>query len=318
MPEPIIAVTGFTGFIGQRLSAHLRAKGYRVRGIVRRAITPEAHGIEIAQVGSIDGTTEWDDALYGVDAIVHLAARTHRINERDGGSLSDYQPLNVDGTKRLAAVAAVAGVRRMVFVSSIKVNGERTTDRPYFADDLPAPLNAYGISKRVAEEELMAVASTTGLEAVIVRPPLVYGRGAKGNFARLVNAVRRGVMLPLGSVENRRSLVAVDNLADMLTICVDHPGAANQTFLVSDGEDISTPELIRRIARIVGRQTRLLPVSPGALRFAGRLAGKGAEIDRLIGSLQVDIDKTRERLKWAPPLSVDEALRRAISKCLTP
>lgn len=313
MAEPRVAVTGVTGFVGRSLAKRLVAEGYHVRGLVRQWVDAPEHAQEVVRVGAVDGSTAWGEALAGIDVVVHLAARTHTIHERGGGDLAHYRPINVEGTRRLAEVATQSGVRRLVFVSSIKVNGERTSTRPFRAGDRPAPVDAYGISKWEAEQALREVAGKAGLEVVVVRPPLVYGPGAKGNFARLCRAVRRGVPLPLGAVDNRRSLVALDNLVDLLVRCVGHPGAPGQTFLVSDDHDLSTPELIRRIAQAMGKRAFLVPVPPGLLRITGRIAGRRAELDRLLGWLQVDQDHTRRTLDWGPPVTVDQALRRAVA-----
>jgi nucleoside-diphosphate-sugar epimerase len=289
------------------------AEGYHVRGIVRRAVNLPAFPMEVIQVGTVDGSTDWRQALAGVDVVIHLAARTHAVRERRGGDLADYRLVNVDGTRRLAEAAAQSGVRRIVFVSSIKVNGERTSGRPFQAGDVPAPEDAYGISKWEAEQVVAEVAGRAGLESVVIRPPLVYGPGAGGNFARLCQAIRRGFVLPLGAVDNRRSLVALDNLVDLIVSCVAHTAAPGGTFLVSDGEDISTPDLIRRIAEAMGTRARLLPVSPNVLRVAGHLTGRNAEIGRLLGSLQVDIEDTRQILDWAPAVTLDQGLQRALA-----
>ena len=313
MPESRLAVTGVTGFVGRCLAKRLVAEGYHVRGLVRRMVSLPGLPLEVVQVGAVDGSTDWGKSLAGIDVVVHLAARTHAVRERGEGDLADYRPVNVDGTRRLAEAAAQSGVRRLVFVSSIKVNGERTTSRPFLAGDRPAPQDAYAISKWEAEQVVYEVAGSAGLEAVVVRPPLVYGPGAKGNFARLCRAVRRGVPLPFGSVDNRRSLVALDNLVDLLVRCVGHHAAPGQTFLVSDGDDLSTPDMIRRIAQAMDKNALLLPVPSNLLRTAGRLTGREAELDRLLGWLQVDQEHTRQTLDWVPPVTVDQALQRAVA-----
>ncbi|QIT55910.1 SDR family oxidoreductase [Aquisalimonas sp. 2447] len=307
-----VLVTGCNGFVGDALVSGLAESGYSVRGAVRRH-NGRGGSFEQVAVGEVGGATDWQRAVAGVEAIIHLVARTHATGERGGGDLADYRPINVDGTRRLAEEAARAGVRRLVFVSSVKVNGERTTSEPFKASDTPAPEDAYGISKREAEQALAEVSARTGLEVVIVRPPLVYGPGVKGNFARLVKLVERGLPLPLGAVDNRRSLVALPNLVDLLVRCVEAPNAAGQTFLVSDGEDVSTPRLIRMLGEASGRRAPLVPVPTALLRLAGRLTGRSEQVDRLCGSLQVDISATREALGWTPPVQIKDALRDTVA-----
>ncbi len=271
------------------------------------------HGLPTVAVGDIHEATEWSAALNGCSTVVHLAARVHVMNERSSDPLREFRRTNVDGTLHLARQAARSGVRRFVFVSSIKVNGEATSaGHPFTAADAPAAGDAYGISKMEAEQGLPTIARDTGMEVVIVRPPLVYGPGVKANFASLMRAVQRGIPLPLGSVSNnRRSLVALDNLVDLLITCIHHPAAAGQTFLVSDGEDLSTTALIRRIGQAIGTPARLLPVPPALLELGAAVVGKRDMAQRLLGNLQVDITHTRTTLGWAPPISVDEGLRRA-------
>lgn len=245
--------------------------------------------------------------------MVHAAARVHMIGDSALDPADAYRAVNVDGTLCLARQSAVAGVRRFVFLSSIKVNGEETKlGRAFAAGDAPSPQDAYALSKAEAEAGLRALAAETGMEVVIVRPPLIYGPGVKANFLSLMRALRRGVPLPLGAVENnRRSLVALDNLVDLIVTCIDHPAAANQTFLVSDGEDLSTAGLLRRLAAAMGVPARLLPVPVSLLQGATAVLGKGEMMRRLCGNLQVDIEETRSVLGWRPPVNVDEGLRRA-------
>jgi UDP-glucose 4-epimerase len=273
-------------------------------------------------IGEIGPLTNWHGAFISirssqghietVDAVVHLAARVHVMQETTADPLAEFRRVNVQGTMNLARQAASAGVRRFVFVSSIKVNGEATQlGRPFMADDAPAPLDAYGVSKMEAEQGLREIASQTGMEVVIIRPPLVYGPGVKANFAAMMRWLKRGVPLPLGAIYNQRSLVALDNLVDLIVTCLTHPAAANQTFMVSDGEDVSTTELLRRMGQAMGHPARLLPVPASWLKVAAGLVGKGDVAQRLCGSLQVDISKTRELLGWVPPVSLDEGLRRA-------
>lgn len=260
-------------------------------------------------VGDLEATTDWRTALDGVDSVVHLAARVHVMQDTASDPLAEFRRVNVAGTLNLARQAALAGVRRLVFVSSVKVNGEGTMPgRPYTADDVPAPLDAYGVSKHEAEVGLREIAKATGLEITIIRPVLVYGPGVGANFLAMMRWLYRGVPLPLGAIHNRRSLIAVDNLADLILTCLDHPGAANQVFLASDGEDVSTTELLRRTAQALGKPERLLPVPVPLLNLAARLLGKQDFAQRLCGSLQVDIGKTRAMLEWTPPLSLQAGL----------
>jgi nucleoside-diphosphate-sugar epimerase len=266
-------------------------------------------------VGAVDGATDWTPALHGCTTVMHLAARVHVMAERASNPFLEFRRVNVDGTLNLGRQAAAAGVRRFVFVSSVKVNGESTSaNHPYTAADAPAPQDPYGISKMEAEQGLRQIAAGTGMEVVIIRPPLVYGPGVKANFASLIRAVQRGIPLPLGSVtHNRRSFVALDNLVDLLITCIDHPAAANQTFLVSDGEDLSTADLLRRLGHAMDKPARLFPVPPSLLQLGATLLGKGDMAQRLLGNLQVDISHTRNTLNWNPPVSVDEGLRRAVA-----
>ncbi|MES2480840.1 MAG: SDR family oxidoreductase [Pseudomonadota bacterium] len=301
----MILVTGATGFVGQALCAQLRARGLPLRAASRSA----AQGC--VAVGALDAHTDWTDALGGVDRVVHLAARVHVMDEQAADPLAEFRKTNALATERLARQAAAAGVRRFVFLSSIKVNGEHTAPgRPFSADDIPAPQDPYGISKLEAELALHRVAAETGMEICILRPPLVYGPGVRANFRSMMRWVARGVPLPLGAVRNQRSLVALDNLVDLIITCLDHPGAANQVLLAGDGEDLSTPQLLRRVAQALDTRARLVAVPPGLLQFLAGLAGKRAVVDRLCGSLQLDIGKTRRLLQWTPPVGIDTALRR--------
>jgi nucleoside-diphosphate-sugar epimerase len=250
----------------------------------------------------------------GVDVVIHLAARVHVMHDRSQDPLAAFMAVNAEGTRQLAEQAAAAGASRFIFVSSATVNGEQTRPgSPYTVADAPSPKDPYGESKWEAEKMLHEVASRTGLEIVIVRPPLVYGRDVKANFARLIGLVRRGVPLPLGAVDNRRSLVGLNNLVDLLVRCVHHPRAAGQTFLVSDGDDLSTPSLIRELGTAMGCPAKLFPVPVSILRLGGRLLGRTDEIGRLIESLQMDIRHTCETLEWRPPFSVQSELLRAVS-----
>ncbi len=310
MNKYAVAVTGATGFIGQALCTHLRSRGYMIVPAVRTLSTAD---VGTVAVGDIGPRTDWSKALAGIDCVIHCAARAHVLKETAAKPLEAFRVVNVGGTRRLAEQAAEMGVRRLVFLSSVGVLGVHTNGRsPFSASDPPAPSEPYGISKFEAEQVLWKIARDTGLEVVVVRPPLVYGPGVRANFLRLMQLVACGLPLPFGSVENSRSLVALDNLVDLIVRCVRHPAASGQTFLVSDGEDLSTPELIRRIAQSMGTKARLLPVPPPVLRMFGRLAGRHVEMERLLGSLQVDIEHTRQTLNWAPPVTVDQGLQRAV------
>lgn len=309
MSESIL-VTGASGFVGRRLTAVLAASGRPVRAAFRTvAPMAAAPGCESVAVGSLGADTDWRAALDAVSTVVHLAARVHVMRDTSGDPLAEFRRVNVAGTLSLARQAMQAGVRRFVFISSIKVNGEGTTPgQPYIADDRPAPLDAYGLSKHEAELGLLELARTTGLEVVIIRPVLVYGPGVGANFLAMMRWLYRGVPLPLGAIHNRRSLIALDNLVDLIVRCLDHPGAVNQIFLAGDGEDVSTTELLRRTANALGRPARLIPVPVPLLEMAARLLGKRDFSQRLCGSLQVDIGKTRSLLDWTPPLTLDAGL----------
>jgi nucleoside-diphosphate-sugar epimerase len=267
----------------------------------------------VVKVGNIDGNTDWINALTGISCVVHLAARVHIMRDSADDPLTEFRRVNTEGTLNLARQATTAGVRRFIYLSSIKVNGETTVpNRPFTPNNLAAPQDPYGISKHEAEVGLREIARTTGMQVIIIRPTLVYGKGAKGNFKSLMKLVARGFPLPLGSINNFRSFVGIDNLVDFIITCLEHPGAANETFMVSDGEDLSTPDLIRRMARAMNRPERLLPVPTFVLKAAAAMLGRRGMAQRLSGSLQVDISKSRQLLGWNPPFSVDEGLKRAV------
>ena len=307
-----VLVTGASGFVGGAVVRRLLAdRGVEVRAAVRRADVPLPEAAQQVHVGDLSGQTDWRLALRDVDAVVHAAARVHVMCDASADRLAEFRRVNVAGTMQLARQAAEAGVRRFVFLSSIKVNGEGTpAGRPYSAADVPAPVDPYGVSKREAEDGLRELAQASGMEVVIIRPVLVYGPGVKGNFRSLLRWVRNGVPLPLGAIRNRRSLVALDNLVDLIETTIRHPGAANQTFLVSDGDALSTTELLTRVAASLDRSARLVPVPAPVIELLARALGRREAAVRLCGSLEVDIDKTRALLDWRPPVAVDEALRR--------
>lgn len=310
-----VLVTGANGFVGRAVWQRLNSmSGVQATGSVRRAAAFTDAGASVVAVGDLYAQTDWSVALAGVDAVVHAAARVHVMDDTATDPLTEFRRVNVQGTLHLARQAATAGVQRFVFISSIKVNGEATKlGIPFSADDLPAPLDPYGVSKMEAEHGLREIAAQTGMEVVIIRPPLVYGPGVKANFAALMQAVQRGWPLPLGAVRNRRSLAALSNLVDFIVTCLSHPQAANQTFLVSDGHDLSTTELVRGLARAAGMPVRLLPLPVWILQAGAALLGKGDAVQRLCGNLQVDISKARSLLGWVPPVSVAEGLRQAIT-----
>lgn len=313
MSESIL-VTGGSGFVGGAVLRRLRADGVRsLAATVRSGSGAVPEGVRVEQVADLAPDVDWSVSLADVDAVIHCAARVHVMDERSSDPLADFRATNVAGTLALARQAANAGVRRFVFISSVKVNGEATdSGSPFRAADTAEPVDPYGISKWEAEQGLLTIARETAMEVVIIRPPLVYGPGVKGNFAAMMHWVKRGVPLPLGAVRsNRRSFVALDNLVDLIVTCVDHPAAANEVFLAGDGEDLSTAELLERLAAAMGRKARLFAVPVWMLEQGAALLGKRDEARRLLGSLQVDIGKARFLLGWEPPISVGEGLRRA-------
>ena len=313
-----LLVTGASGFVGGAFCCTALKCGFAVRAVYRHPplneLGLEKHPDYESVLGpdlSADG--DWRSTLTGVDAVVHTAARVHVKSETKANALTAYRKVNVAGTVNLARQAVQAGVRRFVFVSSIKVNGEATQPgQPFTAEDAPAPLDPYGLSKLEAEQVLREIEEQTGMEVVIVRPPLVYGPGVKANFESMMRWAARGIPLPLGAIHNVRSMVALDNLVDLLVTCLKLPASAGQTFLVSDGEDVSTTELVRRTANAMGKKALLLPVPTSVLELGATMMGKRDVAQRLCGSLQVDFEKTRRLLGWNPPLTLDQGLKKAV------
>jgi nucleoside-diphosphate-sugar epimerase len=310
--KKLILVTGANGFVGSALCTKLSRDNISVRGVVR-SLDSQSDTAETIAIHDLTSQVNWMAALINVEQVVHLAARVHVMNDKSLDPMTEFRRVNVEGTTSLARHAASAGVRRFIFISSIKVNGESTKIRePFTANDVPAPNDPYGISKFEAEEALRQIAHETGMEVVIIRPPLVYGPGVKANFESMMRWLRRGIPLPLGALtQNKRSMVALGNLVDLITVCLSHPAAANQVFLICDGENLSTADLLQRTATALGVNARLFFVPPIVLKSLAKLLGKEAVYQRLCGSLQIDMTKTRQLLDWNPPLSVEKGLRLA-------
>lgn len=313
-----VLITGATGFVGRalterlqtQLGAHLHLSSRKNQFLLSSLEGRNSDSKNLYfQVGSLGPETNWRMALDGVDVVVHLAARVHIMNEKSSDPLASFRKANTQGTRQLARQAAQAGCKRFIFLSSVKVNGEETFS-PYRPEDTPAPVDAYGISKHEAEVGLAQVAQETGMDVVIIRPPLVYGPNVGGNFLTLMHILHKGIPLPFGKVDNQRSFVGLDNLVDLIVTCLDHPKAAGETFLVSDEHDLSTPQLLCLLAEALGKRPRLFSIPPWVLNAGAALMGKKASLQRLCGSLQVDITKTKHLLSWSPPFSVEEGFQK--------
>lgn len=311
MPEMRLLITGATGFVGRFLCSRLLAEEWSVRGTVLASESPDTllRGVDPVVVDPLGADTPWSHALSGVDTVIHLAARVHIMDDPSADPLTEFRKVNKEGTEQLAREAVRAGVKRLVFISTVKVNGEESTV-PYTEYSPARPSDPYGVSKWEAEQSLRQVESESGLEVVVVRPTLVYGPGVKANFLNMMKAVSQGLPLPLASIKNKRSLVYVGNLVDALAVCAGKAAAAGQTFLVSDGEDVSTPQLVAVTARALGVSARLMPFPPMLMRLAGRVTGKNFAVDRLLGSLTVDSSKIRTELGWVPPFTMEQGLEK--------
>ncbi len=308
-----VGVTGANGFVGRAVCEGLRERGLLVRPLVRRTTGNPGEAV----VGDIDRRTPWKSALKDLQVVVHCAAHVHQMGADADQQASTYHEVNTEGTLQLARCAAEAGVRRLVFISTVKVLGEHTQPgQPFRHDSAPQPSDPYGQSKWAAEQGLRRMEADTGLEVVVIRPPLVYGAGVGANFAALVRLVGSGWPLPLGALDNQRSMVGLRNLVDLICLAGFAPVAGGQTFLVSDGEDLSTPQLISRIALALKRPARMWGVPPGLLRLGAHLVGRSEQMERLTGSLQVDISRTRELLDWTPPYRVNDELQLTVAPFL--
>ena len=310
-----VLVTGASGFIGKHLCSKLNKLNWNVYGTVRKFDFHSSHyDFKAIAVDEINSNTNWGNALKNVDYIIHCAGKAHLINENDNVNM--YHSTNTEGTKNLAQQAVEAGVKKLIFLSSVKVNGESTNDisnnKIFTNNSKIDPKDPYSVSKFEGEKLLWKISSETDLEVVVVRLPLVYGKGVKGNLARLIKLVRSGIPLPFSMIVNKRTMIGIDNLVDLLIRCIDHVDAAGKTFLVSDGKDISTPELIKLIALSMEKRAYLFPLPISLLKFLGSIFGKRKEINRLVGSLRVDNNYVREKLNWTPPISIEEGIRRMV------
>lgn len=308
-----LLLTGGSGFLGSRVYEIAKMQGLEARCVVRKPILGDSAVI----VAEINSQTDWSGAFEGIHCVVHCAARVHQMNESATDALEAYREVNTLGTLNLARQAAQAGVKRFIFISSIKVNGEFSpSGHPFQRDLVHVPDEPYGLSKYEAEVQLRELAKETGLEVVIIRPPLVYGPGVKANFLSMMRWVEKGIPLPLGAIHNRRSLVYVDNLVDLILTCCKHPEAAGETFLISDGKDVSTTQLLKAVALSMNKRARLIPIPMSIIDFSAKLIGKPQLSQRLCGSLQVDISKTQKLLNWSAPISFEEGIQKTVDAYL--
>jgi UDP-glucose 4-epimerase len=313
-----IMITGASGFVGSALLRRLAGQRQPPRLVAALRSTPKSlpSNCSTFLTGDIGSDTRWNDSLSGIDVVVHAAGLVHQKHASSSQRSAQFQETNVKGTLNLAQHAIESGARRFIFISSVKVNGESTKARPFTADDLPAPVDPYGLSKLDAETRLLELGRKSGMEIVVLRPVLVYGPGVKANFRSLIEWIARGIPLPFKSIDNRRSFVGIDNLVDLIVRCIDHPNASNEVFLVSDGEDLSTPDLVGRLARSLSVSARLLPVPTSWLKAGARLTGRSDLFVRLCESLQIDISKTKRFLDWSPPVGLNDGLARTTSEFL--
>jgi nucleoside-diphosphate-sugar epimerase len=308
-----LLITGANGFIGRALTSKLALEAnYFVRASIRKKIIQFPSQIEVVENMEASSNSNWADALRHIDVVIHLLARVHVMDDKVADPLLEFRNINVNTTIALAKTAAKLGIKRFIFLSSVKVNGESTFHKPFSEFDLPDPQDAYAISKWEAEEALRKISKDTGMEVVIIRSPLVYGPHVKANFLKMMQYIKRGIPLPLGAIQNKRSLIGIDNLVDFIATTISHPKAANQTFLISDDEDISTTDLLRRIGKYIGKPARLIPLHPKILSFLFHILGRQDFGDRLLGSFEVDITKAKKLLAWSPPKTLDEGLRATV------
>jgi nucleoside-diphosphate-sugar epimerase len=309
-----ILVTGATGFIGNKLCQVLSMRGDAVVAVARKQVNIDTNITVINKVLSKD--TDWQDCLKDIDVVIHLAGRAHVMKDVSENPYQAYADINIHATKHLAEQAALSGVKRFIYLSSIKVNGERTKDVAFSETESPQPEDDYGKTKYEAEKALNNIGKDTGMEVVIIRPPLVYGEGVKANFKSLIKLAQLNIPLPFGAIRNKRSLVYIENIIDFILLCTHHPSAANQTFLISDDDDVSITRLIQEIKEASGKRSLLIPVPQSWLKFVLQLIGKSSLSDRLLGNLQVDMTKAKTLLDWKPPFTVEQGINKTIEAYL--